>query len=314
MKTYEEIAREVIRGNWGNGATRRQGLTTAGYDAAKVQEFVNAIVYNRTLPEEPKQTVEKPVETPTDKKEETPKPTIPENEAQLRRYIVATAKQYLDIRSGSVQHQEILKVYNAYRPLPRGYAVKSYDAWCATFVSFVALKCGVEDIMPIECGCPSMIKLYMSLGRWEENDAYVPSAGDVIFYDWNDSSNYATTDDRGTAGHVGIVMECDGRTMKVIEGNVSNAVKTRTLQVNGRYIRGFGLPDYAKKAKTMGNIPTVEPEKEPEKKELDQSTIHQIALEVIQGKWGNGATRRRRLSEAGYDPDTIQAEVNRIYK
>lgn len=53
---------------------------------------------------------------------------------------------------------------------------------------------------------------------------------------------------------------------------------------------------------------------EPDSKKLDQSTIHQVALEVIQGKWGNGATRRRRLSEAGYDPDTIQAEVNRIYR
>ena len=57
------------------------------------------------------------------------------------------------------------------------------DAWCATFVSAVAIKLGYTDIMPIECGCNQMITLHKNLGCWKEDDSYTPSAGDVIFYD-----------------------------------------------------------------------------------------------------------------------------------
>ena len=36
-----------------------------------------------------------------------------------------------------------------------------------------------------------------------------------------------------------------------------------------------------------------------------------FADEVIQGKWGNGADRKNRLTKAGYDYNAIQAIVNR---
>lgn len=39
--------------------------------------------------------------------------------------------------------------------------------------------------------------------------------------------------------------------------------------------------------------------------------ISVIATQVIRGDWGNGQDRRRRLKAAGYDPDVVQAEVNR---
>ena len=39
-----------------------------------------------------------------------------------------------------------------------------------------------------------------------------------------------------------------------------------------------------------------------------------IAHEVIGGKWGNGEERKRRLTEAGYNYEEIQAIVNRILK
>lgn len=38
-----EIAKEVIRGNWGNADDRRKRLTEAGYDAAEVQRYVNTL-------------------------------------------------------------------------------------------------------------------------------------------------------------------------------------------------------------------------------------------------------------------------------
>lgn len=43
-------------------------------------------------------------------------------------------------------------------------------------------------------------------------------------------------------------------------------------------------------------------------------TNEQIAKEVIQGKWGNGATRKKKLTEAGYDYAAIQKLVNKMLK
>lgn len=43
-KSNEEIAREVIAGNWGNGAERRQRLTAAGYNYDEIQRIVNQLL------------------------------------------------------------------------------------------------------------------------------------------------------------------------------------------------------------------------------------------------------------------------------
>ena len=52
---------------------------------------------------------------------------------------------------------------------------------------------------------------------------------------------------------------------------------------------------------------------DPSLAELNRS-ISSVADEVIQGKWGNGAERKQRLTEAGYNYDEVQAEVNRKLK
>ena len=44
LKSMDEIAREVIRGDWGNGVDRRNRLTSAGYDYAAVQAKVNELL------------------------------------------------------------------------------------------------------------------------------------------------------------------------------------------------------------------------------------------------------------------------------
>lgn len=43
-------------------------------------------------------------------------------------------------------------------------------------------------------------------------------------------------------------------------------------------------------------------------------TNEQIAKEVIEGKWGNGEDRKKRLKNAGYDYKTIQSIVNKLLK
>jgi len=42
--------------------------------------------------------------------------------------------------------------------------------------------------------------------------------------------------------------------------------------------------------------------------------MEEIAREVIAGKWGNGAERKRRLTQAGYDFMIIQKRVNEILR
>ena len=58
-KSVDEVAREVIRGEWGNGSDRRQRLEAAGYDYDTVQDRVNAILTG-DAPEQP--TPVEPVE------------------------------------------------------------------------------------------------------------------------------------------------------------------------------------------------------------------------------------------------------------
>lgn len=42
-----------------------------------------------------------------------------------------------------------------------------------------------------------------------------------------------------------------------------------------------------------------------------KKSISQIAKEVINGEWGNGDARKKKLEAAGYDYDDVQAEVNK---
>nr|DAF48667.1 MAG TPA: CHAP domain protein [Siphoviridae sp. ctrCv3] len=234
-------------------------------------------------------------------------------EKELRQKVVSTAEAWLGTREYDAKHYEMLDIYNAQSPLPRGTRMQATWPWCAAFVSAVSLQCGLRDIMPTECGCPGMVRLYQEIGRWVEDDANTPSPGDVIFYDWQDNG---VGDNVGQPDHVGIVTACDGQTMTIIEGNCDNAVKTRTLAVNARFIRGFGCPDYASKADgaeptpepTPAPTPTPEPEK-PAEATVDPF-ITKTAREVIAGKWGNGQARKDAL--AAWFTKAVQDEVNRI--
>lgn len=44
----------------------------------------------------------------------------------------------------------------------------------------------------------------------------------------------------------------------------------------------------------------------------DCKSVDEVAKEVINGKWGNGSERKKKLTEAGYDYSVIQAKVNEL--
>jgi len=174
-----------------------------------------------------------------------------------REDLLEQARSLLGAGAGSWVHTALVDDYNSIRPLPQGYRLQYSDAWCAAFVSVCAKRAGLLELIPAECSCPRMIEGFRALGRWVEDDGYVPAAGDIIFYDWEDSGS---GDNTGTADHVGIIESVDeaNGSFTTIEGNISSTVARRFLPLNGQYIRGFGVPGYGEEgvSPTMGETPS----------------------------------------------------------
>lgn len=224
-------------------------------------------------------------------------------EQELRQKVVDTASDWLGTVEGSAGHASLLEIYNSQYPLPRNTKMQDSWPWCAAFVSAVSVQCALTDIMPTEMSCPLMIQKYQNIGRWVEDDGYIPSIGDIIFYDWDDSGSGDCT---GTADHVGIVTAVYGTALTIIEGNCDDQVMERRISVNARYIRGYGIPDYASKCGA---------EQDTSKAEQNTSAtvdLTAIAYQVINGDWGNGSARQEALTAAGYDYNAVQTEVNRL--
>ena len=210
-----------------------------------------------------------------------------------REAIVALANSWLGKNEADGSHKEIIDVYNSYHPHPRGYKVKYTDAWCATFISALAIKLGYTDFITIECSCSKILAKAKVTGTFKEDDSYFPKIGDFILYDWEDKG---VGDCTGTPDHIGIVTKVNGKNITVVEGDYSNSVKERVLKVNDKFIRGYIVPNY--EATTEA----------PVKTDLE------LAKEVIQGKWGNGNTRKERLTASGYNYTKIQKIVNELLR
>lgn len=157
--------------------------------------------------------------------------------------IIKVAQSWIGKKESDGSHKEIIDIYNSHKPLARGYKVKYTDSWCATFISALAIKCGATDIIPTECSCQKMIALFDKLGVWVENESRTPNVGDIIFYDYQDNGS---GDNKGWADHVGIVEKAANDKVTVIEGNISEKVGRRVINVNARYIRGYAVPKYEK--------------------------------------------------------------------
>ena len=223
-----------------------------------------------------------------------------ETEAQLRARIVNRAISYLGCKESDGSHKKIIDLYNSQSPLPVDYKVTYTDAWCDAFASAVAVAEKLTDIIPTECGCERHITLFKKIGRWVEDDAYIPSPGDYIFYDWQDSGS---GDNTGGADHVGIVVSTSGGTIKVIEGNKSDAVGYRDIAVNGKYIRGFGVPDYAGKAGAA-------PEPVPVPAADGEQSIWDFLLDKIGNPYGVAGLMGNLCAESGLKANNLQNTGN----
>lgn len=227
---------------------------------------------------------------------------------KTREAVVNLAKSWLGKKESDGSYKSIIDIYNTLpkEQLPRGAKMQYSWAWCACMWSALAIKLGYTDIMPIEISCGKLIENAKSMGCWQENDGHAPKPGDAILYDWDDSGK---GDNTSWPDHIGVVEAVykDAGYFVVIEGNYDDAVKKRTMSINGKFIRGFITPKYdADISVSAPEIPIV-----PEKKD---KTVDELAREIIAGKWGRGhEVRRSGLAAAGYSNyEEIRARVNEI--
>lgn len=187
--------------------------------------------------------------------------------------------------------------YAAYfdKNYPDFYNTKKQGAeYCDIFVDYcVMVNCDSEkEAEYVLCqpskscgaGCRFSYDYYKAKGRTGKE----PKIGAQVFF----GSSKPT--------HTGIVVELIGDSFVSVEGNSDNMVKRHTYKNTSSKVYGFGYPRYTEQP--------VEPPKSPAK------DVHAVAEEVIAGKWGDNPVRKQRLTEAGYNPAEVQAEVNRILK
>lgn len=217
----------------------------------------------------------------------------------LREVVVEKARSWLGRNEKDGSFKEIIDIFNKNVAKTPRKTLMSYSwPWCACFWSAVAFSVGYEDIMPVEMSCTELIKIAKKKGIWVEEDSYIPCPGDAVLYDWSDNGR---GDCVGPPDHIGMVEYVNKKTgyIMVIEGNYSEAVKRRSILINGQYIRGFITPKYDLKKNSI------------EYKSTDK-TVDDIAKEVIAGVWGNGVERTEALKKYGYDPVKVQRRINEI--
>lgn len=80
---------------------------------------------------------------------------------------------------------------------------------------------------------------------------------------------------------------------------------------------GPDKPCYIQQFTSKGNVPGVNGNVDMNymfdvTPSTERKSIHEVALEVVGGKWGNGPDRKVNLENAGYDYNAVQTEVNDI--
>ncbi|MBE7030027.1 MAG: CHAP domain-containing protein [Ruminococcaceae bacterium] len=129
-------------------------------------------------------------------------------------------------------------------------------AWCAAFVSWCARQAGISTDVIKNTITSSATEFGVPYYTWNDyyRGAYVPSIGDLVFFNW--SSN----EQKSWADHVGIIRESpiyNGNyvTITTVEGNMSGRVRSDTIRrverdtgkitsFDSGYIIGFGKPNY----------------------------------------------------------------------
>ena len=154
--------------------------------------------------------------------------------------VLRAAANLVGVRGGTAAHHQLVNDYNSVKPLPVGYTVKTTDDWCDIFVTTVFQREGLSGLIGRECGVERHIQIFKRLGIWNEDGTTTPKAGDIITFNWDQS----TQQNNGFADHIGIVESVSNGIIHTIEGNSNNQVRRNTYRIGHGNIRGFATPRY----------------------------------------------------------------------
>lgn len=149
--------------------------------------------------------------------------------------LIDVAYSYLGTTEDDPRFYELIEYYNEHTD---GYDMSLYDEWCACFVSVCSLKSGNAEATGTSVNCATFRNIWREKGIYRE-PWEVPQAGWLIDYDWQQD---------GIPDHIGIVVDCDGSTIHVIEGNgAGERCVERWIPVGDPSISCFGAPNYTGK-------------------------------------------------------------------
>lgn len=205
--------------------------------------------------------------------------------------LIATAESQVGYKAskGKINKyaEELDKIGTVYNFPKNGYDwCDIFVDWC--FITTFGYKTAIQMIYQPEkdtgAGCPYSAQFYRDHNAFKNT----PSLGSQIFFG-----------SKGKETHTGIVISYTDNKVYTVEGNTGGGdggVNKRSYYRTDKNISGYGRPNW--------DLAIT-----PSKKKTNQ----EIAEEVLQGKWGNGQTRKDKLKKAGYDPEAVQKIVNLLY-
>jgi hypothetical protein len=116
-----------------------------------------------------------------------------------------------------------------------GLEWSDWQAWCATFVSWVAMQAGVANLYPRTASCFTGVEWFKQRGRFSE----YPAVGAQVFFG------------PGGGTHTGLVYAYDGDYIYTVEGNTNdngsaegNGVYLKRRARRDDYVYGYGYPHF----------------------------------------------------------------------
>lgn len=196
------------------------------------------------------------------------------------------AEQKLGIKEGTSTFKRLIDDYNNECRPSGTYRMTYNDSWCACFVSICLTHCGYgKKYNSVDCD-----QLYSKMSKYHLTNRNNVKRNDIVFYSWKKTD--------ADLQHVGIVKARQGNIITVIEGNKSDSVALRQINVYDTTIRHIvQLPDIT--VSTGANT---------------SYDVTKIAKDVISGKYGNGAKRKQALESKGYNYKEVQKKVNELLK
>lgn len=269
------VVDEVLEGKWGSGDTRKQRLVEAGYDYYFIQELVTERVNNKTKAELVTNMNNWATKIANDNRYHYVVWTS--KNPKTKTCPICTGRKYDDAFGWNC-------IGFCYAVWHHGGGLKC-RCNCGVIgnnVSEKMLKVSDAEALKIakeKIGLNDIKVIRNNNGipksQWEPGDICLKFNGDTYTHNFYYMGNGKVADSIGSNGKVPINNQIAIRDYKNYSAKI--------------IIRYTGLDN---------NTP--------------KKTIDELAHEVIDGKWGSGETRKKRLTEAGYDYDAVQARVNEL--